>query len=78
MKVRLALAVMDGFPGNRIASDAFLKQESAMRPRENRDTKSAMTDTAAVQRYSRLIEIIVAALAIALAAGLLAYARIGA
>jgi hypothetical protein len=35
------------------------------RPRENRDTKNAMTATAAVQRYNRVN--IVAALAIALA-----------
>jgi cytochrome c-type biogenesis protein CcmH/NrfG len=45
------------------------------RPRENRDTKNAMTATAAVQRYNRVN--IVAALAIALAVSLLAYARIG-
>ena len=49
-----------------------------MRLREDHDTKNAMTDIAAVQRYNRTIEILVAVLVFMLAAALLAYASVGA
>jgi hypothetical protein len=49
-----------------------------MRLREDRGTKSAMTDIVAVQRYNRAIEILLAVLVFILAVGLLAYASIGA
>ena len=48
-----------------------------MRPHEDRDPNNALTDIAAVQRYTGFIEIVVAALAVAMAAGLLVYAGIG-
>jgi hypothetical protein len=49
-----------------------------MRLREDHDTKHAMTDIAAVQRYNSAIDILVAVLVFILAVGLLAYASVGA
>jgi hypothetical protein len=66
------------FLGTALVSDGLLKQENAMPPHEPRDSKNAMTDIAAVQRYNRSIEIVVAVLVFILAAALLAYASVGA
>jgi hypothetical protein len=57
---------------------AYLSRRHVMRLREDHDTKNAMTDIAAVQRYNRTIEILVAVLVFILAAALLAYASVGA
>lgn len=48
-----------------------------MRLHEDRDTKNAMTDIAAVQRHNKTIETAVAVLVFILAVGLLAYASVG-
>jgi hypothetical protein len=57
---------------------AYLSRRDVMRLREDHDTKNAMTDIAAVRRYNRTIEILVAVLVFILAVSLLAYASVGA
>ena len=49
-----------------------------MRLNEDRGTKNAMTDIAAVQQYNRTLEIAETVLVFILAVGLLAYASVGA
>jgi hypothetical protein len=66
------------FLGTAPSPIAYLSRRHVMRLHEDRDTKNAMTDIAAVQRYNRTIEIAVAALAFILVVGLLAYASVGA